>query len=201
GGGFRAMKPCPAYVDGLVQLALGDPDVEGRDRLEAHLRTCAACRRHLGDIRAALAALGEPVPVVDPPPDLKARVLASYRREQAAPRRDQASPRGRFAPRPERASPRRGWVAGLAAAAVLLLILNAALGAVVWRLRAEVAALTRMVEVSSGQLIVAYDLMRLMNVPADATVDLHSQTAADVPADAPAGEPADAPAAAGAFGR
>lgn len=177
------MRPCPEYADDLVLLALEDPDLDDRGRVNEHIRTCSACRTYLADVRAALAGLGEPPPALVPPPDLKARVLAAARRQPPA-RPAEAG----FAPEPVREAPapapaaipaplRRWLVAGLAAA-VLLLALNITLGAWVLRLHSEVAALTRMLEVNGSQLMVAYDLMSLLDVSPDLTVDLRGDAPA-----------------------
>ncbi|HEX6988765.1 MAG TPA: anti-sigma factor [Bacillota bacterium] len=206
------MRPCPEYADDIVLLALGDPELEDRDRLEEHLRTCTACRTYLADVRAALAGLGEPPPALKPPAALKGRVLAAYRRERgsqadgSAPAAAQgsaseprstrvAAPVAGPAPVPVPAGSRppaadvlpgtlRRWLAAGLAAAVLLLAVNVTLGVAVWRMRSEVDALTRMIELNGSQLMVAYDLMSLLQVPAERTVELQGE-----------------PPAPGAFGR
>jgi anti-sigma-K factor RskA len=102
--------------------------LDGRElvELEAHLATgCAVCQARLRETREALALMPEALPRVASPPALRARVLAAVASEP----RPAAAP-VRVVPRPER---RRGpvlwWAgwAGLAAAAVLLLVVNAEL--------------------------------------------------------------------------
>ena len=101
--------------------ALDGQDLAG---FEAHLATgCAICAERLRETREALALMPRALPEVPPPAALRARVLARIAAE---------SPPA-AAPVPLRPSPRRsraiwwaGW-AGLAAAAALLVVVNAQL--------------------------------------------------------------------------
>ncbi len=67
--------------------ALGDLDPAERVTFVAHLMTCPACRAlkaSLGDVMADLACL---LPEVQPPPTLRAEILASLRPPAAGPPR------------------------------------------------------------------------------------------------------------------
>ncbi|MDW8059094.1 MAG: anti-sigma factor [Thermomicrobium sp.] len=61
----------------LVEYALGELEPAEAERLARHLETCAACREALRRIEEALGWLGTVVPQHDPPPALRARVLAA----------------------------------------------------------------------------------------------------------------------------
>jgi hypothetical protein len=52
--------------------------------VERHARLCPPCARTVDDLRAAAAALGSGVPLVDPPPELRRRVLAAAHAEPAS---------------------------------------------------------------------------------------------------------------------
>ena len=64
-------------IAGLIDGSLAEGE---RERVEAHLKSCGDCRRALAELKASdaqLKALGE----VEPPPWLKARVMARVREE------------------------------------------------------------------------------------------------------------------------
>ena len=84
--------------------ALAPDEVPG---FEAHLATCEQCRRDLAELRDVAAELGTAPSQVSPPPALRAQILSAVR------------------PASARAAARWPWVAGLAAAAVLILLLGA----------------------------------------------------------------------------
>jgi Anti-sigma-K factor rskA, C-terminal len=100
---------------------------------EAHLATdCAICDERLRETREALTLMPRSLPEVPPPPALRARVLAKI----AAERPPAAAPVAlRPSPRRNRAIWWAGW-AGLAAAAALLVVVNAELGTARQELRA-----------------------------------------------------------------
>jgi anti-sigma-K factor RskA len=107
--------------DNLVAFALGALEPAEERAVEAHAPSCARCTRELEALVPAVAVLGESVEQLEPPPELRERVLAEVRADVA---RAAAEPE---APPPRR---RRGW-RGLAlrpAIAVGLSIVVAAVG-------------------------------------------------------------------------
>jgi len=104
--------------------------LDGRElaEFEAHLATeCAQCAARIRETREALALMPRALAEVAPPPALRARVLAAVASEPAPVPRPSAVPATRpAARRPGRALWWTGW-AGLAAAAALLLFVNAEL--------------------------------------------------------------------------
>jgi len=113
--------------------ALGALDGEEQRLFEAHLATgCAICAARLRDTREALTIMPKALPEAPPPPALRARVLERI----AAERPPAAAP---VVLRPERDRRRvLGWAgwAGLAAAAALLIVVNAQLRTTRQELRA-----------------------------------------------------------------
>jgi anti-sigma-K factor RskA len=112
-----------AWLELADVYALGALEGDELTRFEAHLATdCALCAARLRETREALRALPESLPGVPPSPGLRARIL-----ERIAAERPPAVPVAvRPARRPGRVIWWAGW-AGLAAAAVLLVVVNAEL--------------------------------------------------------------------------
>jgi hypothetical protein len=81
----------------LVAFALGalDPDEDGR--VNAHWPGCDSCERELTALAPAVAVLGESVDQLEPPSELKERVMAAVREEAAGPAPEPVPPRQRFA--------------------------------------------------------------------------------------------------------
>jgi anti-sigma-K factor RskA len=106
---------CPSRDD-LVAYALGALDPKEQRRVEAHAPDCARCTRELEALAPAVAVLGESVEQLEPPPELRERVMATVHLEaQGA-----EAPQTAMLP-PERRSIRRFALrpaAGLAALAV-----------------------------------------------------------------------------------
>lgn len=99
-----------AYVLGAL------PELES-EVLERHIAGCETCRAEVEDLRPIASAIARSVPQVEPPPSLKASLMATVRAEADA-RAAEARP----------ARPRRNWLTGmqprfaaLAAACVLAL--------------------------------------------------------------------------------
>jgi anti-sigma-K factor RskA len=114
--------------------------LDGRElaEFEAHLATCAQCAARVRETRDALTLMARSLPEVPPPSALRARVLAAVASEPAPAPRPVAVPAP--VPRPSAHRPSRalwgaGW-AGLAAAAALLLFVNAELRSTRQELRA-----------------------------------------------------------------
>jgi anti-sigma-K factor RskA len=115
-----------AWLEQADVYALGALDGEELAQFEAHLATgCTLCAARLRETREALTALPESLPPVAPSAALRARVL-----ERVAAERPPAAAHAPLRPsrRPSRAIWWAGW-AGLAAAAVLLVVVNAQLRA------------------------------------------------------------------------
>jgi anti-sigma-K factor RskA len=83
--------------DDLVAYSLGALDPREAAEIEAHAPTCARCTRELEALAPAVAVLGESVQQLEPPPELRERVLAEVRSDvaRAAEVRDPAPPRRR----------------------------------------------------------------------------------------------------------
>lgn len=113
-----------AWLEQADVYALGALEGEELAQFEAHLATeCAICAARVHETREALTALPEALPRMAPSPALRTRVLERI----AAERPPAAAPVAlRPARRPSRAIWWAGW-AGLAAAAVLLVVVNAEL--------------------------------------------------------------------------
>lgn len=91
--------------DDIVAFALGALEPEEERAVEAHVAGCARCTRELEALVPAVGVLGESVEQLEPPPELRERVLAEVRadaersaeRESPAPRRPRRGWRGLFA--------------------------------------------------------------------------------------------------------
>jgi anti-sigma-K factor RskA len=108
--------------DDLVAYSLGALEVREASEVEAHAPTCARCTRELEALATAVAVLGESVEQLEPPPELRERVMAEVHADVAR----SAAERGPTPPRRQR----RGWRALVArpAIAVGLAIAVAAVG-------------------------------------------------------------------------
>lgn len=99
-----------ALRDLIAPVALGAAEPHEIARVEAHAAECAVCREELTSLRATADALAVAVPQLDPPPDLKASLMATVRAEAPA-RAEAAGVTGapvRTAGTP--ASGRRSWL-------------------------------------------------------------------------------------------
>jgi anti-sigma-K factor RskA len=65
--------------DDLVAFALGALEPAEQRAIEAHAPSCARCTRELEALVPAVAVLGESVEQLEPPPELRERVLAEVR--------------------------------------------------------------------------------------------------------------------------
>jgi hypothetical protein len=89
--------------DDLVAYALGALDTRDAANVEAHAPSCARCSRELEALEPAVAVLGESVEQLEPPPELRERVLGIVRREAE----EKASGLADAGPGEEAAGPRR----------------------------------------------------------------------------------------------
>ncbi|HUE26112.1 MAG TPA: anti-sigma factor [Solirubrobacteraceae bacterium] len=64
------------YADALAAYALDALPADEAKRLRAHLEGCAECRAELDGLRTAVDALPSSVEQVEPPPELKERLMA-----------------------------------------------------------------------------------------------------------------------------
>jgi hypothetical protein len=69
--------------DDLVAFALGALEPDETERVEAHAPGCPSCTRELEALAPAVGVLGESVEQLEPPPELRERVLAAVRSEAA----------------------------------------------------------------------------------------------------------------------
>ena len=87
--------------DDLVAFALDALEPGDQREIEAHTLSCARCTRELEALVPAVALLGESVEQLEPPPELRERVLAEVRADVAR----SGAERETTARRPRR----RGW--------------------------------------------------------------------------------------------
>ena len=80
--------------DDLVAYSLGALEPRDSAAVEAHAPSCARCSRELEAMAPAVAVLGESVEQVEPPPELRERVLAIVR-EEAQSQQEEAPARSR----------------------------------------------------------------------------------------------------------
>jgi anti-sigma-K factor RskA len=109
--------------DDLVAYSLGALEPEEAREVEAHAPSCARCSRQLEALVPAVAVLAESVEQLEPPPELRERVMATVRADVEAKRREGTEAA-------ERPRVRRGWRGLLLrpAYAVGLAIVIAAIG-------------------------------------------------------------------------
>jgi anti-sigma-K factor RskA len=114
------------YKENIGAYVLGAlPELEA-ELLERHLTSCESCRAEVEQLQPVPAAIARSVPQVEPPPSLKASLMATVNAEAAA--RAAAAPAGR---RRERRS-FGSWIAGLQPRVAVALALGVlALGVVV----------------------------------------------------------------------
>ncbi len=122
------------YADALGAYALGALPQDEAERVRRHLQACPVCRAELDGLRAAVDGLPASVEQVEPPPELKQRLMAIVESEAALLR---AAGEAADRPAAETAPPRwRRWLAeppwrpavavGLACAiAVVVIVLSA----------------------------------------------------------------------------
>ena len=88
--------------DDLVAYSLEALEPREAAAIEAHAPTCARCSRELEALAPAVAVLGESVEQLEPPPELRERVLAIVREETAAKQAELSGGRRTPPRRPER---------------------------------------------------------------------------------------------------
>jgi anti-sigma-K factor RskA len=110
------------WADTAGAYVLGAMATEERDEFEAHLATCAVCQEEVDELRPAAEALPMASPPMQPPKELKDRIMVEVEREATL-----LGAAGAGADRPDRTERRRhrpSWLGGwrLAPVAVALLV-------------------------------------------------------------------------------
>ena len=77
----HATLSCEEFLDLAAVAAVDAADPEDVQRVEDHASTCPECRARLDEFRAVAAGLAAFVPQLEPPPDLRDRLLASVAQE------------------------------------------------------------------------------------------------------------------------
>lgn len=75
---------CPDRDD-LAAFSIGALDPDEERSVEAHIPGCERCTRELRALAPAVAVLGESVEQLEPPPELRERLLATVREEAQRP--------------------------------------------------------------------------------------------------------------------
>jgi hypothetical protein len=115
--------------DDLVAYSLGALDSREAAAVEAHAPSCARCSRELEALAPAVAVLGESVEQLEPPPELRERVLAIVRDDAEAKRADAREPEAsEKATRPRERRGLRGLLLRPAMGLAVLAIVAAGIG-------------------------------------------------------------------------
>jgi anti-sigma-K factor RskA len=135
---------------------LGALDTDEREAFERHLAECADCANDVRSLQPVVDGLGQVVPLVDPPPALRERVLSSIQpasaklaeRAETEPVPSKLEPRGKPGSSVEarRASAGISWLAAAAAA-----VLTVGLGFYVWQLRDRLAEVERRLDEATAR--------------------------------------------------
>ncbi len=143
------MTPCARRDDAGSYVLRALPDDE-HARFEAHLATCAECRREVADLQVAADTLPLAAVQIDPPPELRDRIMTIVRSEAellAAAREPAAAPAAK-APR------RRRWALSLrplpAAMAASALIAAGVIGGIVLTGGNDTKTVTGTVQIASA---------------------------------------------------
>jgi anti-sigma-K factor RskA len=89
----------------LAAYLLGSLEADETEALEAHLEACERCRDELRWLQPAIDMIGESVPQLEPPPGLRARLMAEVRSDAAAAEPSRGWEARRSAVQPRRESP------------------------------------------------------------------------------------------------
>ncbi len=166
------MKTHDQFVEDLALYALGELAGADRQEFEAHLSTCAACRRELQELRSDLGMLALSTVGPKPPERAKERLMRAIA----------AEPRGTSAVAPvERPQRRSSWAWIPALAALALLFIVVALWRSNGRMKDELAELANRNQDQAVQLAQARDNLRLLTSPDAVHVSLNPQKAPKQP--------------------
>jgi anti-sigma-K factor RskA len=144
--------------DLIPAYALDALEPEAARAVEAHLPGCDECREELSSLQAVAAELAVGIAPVEPPAELRERVLAGVR------------------PRFPVIEPSRLWRVGLAAAAALILILGGVTLVQVQRIR----TLTATMGTLSSRLAAQERVLAVLGSPTSRTAALHGSVQANV---------------------
>ena len=108
-----------AILDEAPAYLLGELDAVARQAVDAHLAGCAACRAEYGRMREALDALSTGAPDIEPPAQLRTRILTAARAEADGRPARQAT-------RPRQKPWAVAWLPAVAVAAALVLAVETA---------------------------------------------------------------------------
>ncbi len=166
------MKTHEQFADDLALYALDELSGNDRQELEAHLETCAACRRELQALRGDLGLLGLSSSGAQPPARSKERLMRAIA----------AEPRGVSLPAPA-AEPRRSlwWAWGPAFAAVVLVFVLAGMWRSNGRMKDQIAELGNRNQDQMAQLDSLNQQLRLLTSPDAVHVSLNPQKAPKQP--------------------
>jgi len=149
----HATMTCAEFLDAAAGVVLDAADAEEVERVEEHATTCPECAGLLDDFKRIAAALGASAPQVEPPSELRGRVLGAVAQEP----RKLAIPR-RLWPR-ELRRPRISAAWLVAAASILLSV-----GALAWgyTLQTQITALQNQATVASDRAERADNLVQVL---------------------------------------
>src|SRR5689334_4490436 len=77
----RQAVTCREFLDLAAAVALDAAGPEDTRRVEQHAADCPICAAWLAELRESVAAMGAFLPHLEPPPELRERVMAAIRRE------------------------------------------------------------------------------------------------------------------------
>jgi anti-sigma-K factor RskA len=166
------LKTHEQFADDLALYALNDLPGTDRQELEAHLQTCASCRRELQALRADLGLLGLSSGGPQPPARSKERVMRAIA----------AEPRGTSAPTAAPKPRRSVWPSLIPAlAALCLLIFAVALWHNNGRLKDAIAELHGRNQDQATELDQMHREMALLTSPDAVHVSLNPQKSGKEP--------------------
>jgi hypothetical protein len=116
----------------------------------AHLALCGACRQRLDEYIAVAQRLPLAAPEAEPPPELRARILAAAARPAGAP----GTPAGQSIAPPVAQAPRRRLAPAMALALIALIMLSIGQGLWIYRLQASMGQ-QRAQSAANGGLVIA----------------------------------------------
>lgn len=160
------MKTHEQFADDLALYALGELAGAERQEIEAHLETCASCRRELQALRSDLSLLALSSSGPQPPARSKDRLMRAIA----------AEPRGVSAASPEPAPARSTWWGWVAAfAAVVLFFVVGGLWRSNGRMKDQLAELGNRNQDQTAQLDRLNQELRLLTSPDAVHVSLNPQ--------------------------
>jgi anti-sigma-K factor RskA len=166
------MKTHDQFADDLALYALDELAGPDRQEVEAHLQTCAACRRELQALRGDLGLLGLTSSGPQPPTRSKERLMRAIA----------AEPRGVSVPNAAPSTERTIWWVWVAAfAAVALFFVAGSLWRSNGRMKDQIAELGNRNQDQTAQLDRLNQELRLLTSPDAVHVSLNPQKAPKQP--------------------